>query len=174
MFSKRSSRRTETSSHEIWPKTLIIPFCSLIGRRLRERFVSKKQPFPFSPRLLRTMLTVCRVQSTSCHSSGSANESFYQRYIRTEYRCEIMKLVMLAEETMAQSVSRSGALNHDFQFEFLNSEQNGLREVEIFTAFDPRCDPDHTILDPRCAILQQLCCLRPNAPAARKSNAPQE
>jgi hypothetical protein len=50
------SRRRET-----------IQLCNLIGRRLLERLVSEKHHFPFSLRILRTMLTVCRAQSMSCH-----------------------------------------------------------------------------------------------------------
>src|SRR6266550_4852799 len=41
--------------------------CSLIGRRLRERFVSAKHHLPFNLRRLRTTETVCRGQSMSCH-----------------------------------------------------------------------------------------------------------
>jgi hypothetical protein len=41
--------------------------CNLIGRRLRERFVSQKHHLPSSLRRLRTTLTVSRAQSMSCH-----------------------------------------------------------------------------------------------------------
>lgn len=41
--------------------------CDLIGLRLRERFESQKHYSPFSLRMLRTTLTICRVQSMSCH-----------------------------------------------------------------------------------------------------------
>jgi len=41
--------------------------CNLMGRRLRERFVSQKHHLPFTLRMLRTTLTVCRTQSMSCH-----------------------------------------------------------------------------------------------------------
>jgi hypothetical protein len=44
-----------------------IQLCSLIGRRLRERFVSAKHHLPFNLRRLRTTETVCRGQSMSCH-----------------------------------------------------------------------------------------------------------
>jgi hypothetical protein len=43
------------------------PVCSLIGRQLLKRLVSEKHHFPFSLRMLRTTLTVCRAQSMSFH-----------------------------------------------------------------------------------------------------------
>ena len=43
-----------------------IQLCNLIGRRLRARLVSEKHHLPFSLRMLRTTLIVCRPQSMSC------------------------------------------------------------------------------------------------------------
>jgi hypothetical protein len=44
-----------------------IQLCSLISRRLRERFTTTKHHLSFSLRRLRTTLTVCRNQSMSCY-----------------------------------------------------------------------------------------------------------
>jgi len=50
-------------------RSATIQRCNLIGRRLRERFVSQKHHLPSTLRMLRTTLTVCRAQSMSCHFS---------------------------------------------------------------------------------------------------------
>src|SRR5438309_6728055 len=77
-----SRRRFEDQVTALWTQTVgalafvcrsrrsaTIQRCNLIGRRLRERFVSQKHHLPSSLRTLRTTLTVCRVQSMSCHFS---------------------------------------------------------------------------------------------------------
>jgi PhzF family phenazine biosynthesis protein len=55
-----------------------IQLCSLIGRRLLKRLVSEKHHFPFTLRMLRTTLTVCRAQSMSCHLRPNIHPGAYQ------------------------------------------------------------------------------------------------
>ena len=69
--------KSRPSRHRLWALAFVctsrrsatIQRCNLIGRRLCERFVSQKHHLPSSLRTLRTTLTVCRVQSMSCHFS---------------------------------------------------------------------------------------------------------
>src|SRR6266576_1909584 len=62
---------SEHELHEVAPfssrRSATIQLCNLIGRRLRERFVSEKHHLPLNLRILRTTLAVCRAQTMSFH-----------------------------------------------------------------------------------------------------------